>query len=379
MTRAAGEQPWVLVSGPDQSRAALAAVRALAHAGYRPAVTVTGRASLAAASRFCRRRVPVPSVDTDAPGYAAAVRAVLAGGEYLTVLPGNDAASIALERPEARFMDKLHMARIAAEVGLSVPPSHVFDSYAELLAAAQELPYPIIVKPDVKRFLAQRADKPEHLARVPDGPGRLIVQPFLGDEMHGVLGLAWQGGLVAVVQFRYLRIWPLPAGTVAAAVTIDPDRDLEGRFARLLAGHDGLFHADLAGPYLLDLNPRIHATLPLAAAAGADLVAAYCELLEGGSPRAVRGRPGVRFRWLEGDLRSLIRGVRQGRLPVGEALRAARPRRGTVYSLESLGDPGPSLERFRFMRRELELHQTRFREQRRRAHEIAVGTPPTRP
>ena len=41
MTRAAGEQPWVLVSGPDQSRAALAAVRALAHAGYRPAVTVT--------------------------------------------------------------------------------------------------------------------------------------------------------------------------------------------------------------------------------------------------------------------------------------------------------------------------------------------------
>lgn len=368
----------MLVSGPDQSRAALAAVRALGQAGYRPAVTVTGRASLSAASRYCQRRVPAPPADSDPAGYAAAVRAELARLEYLAVLPGSDAASIALERPEARFMDKLHTARMAAEVGMEVPPTRVFESYAELLGAARELSYPIIVKPDVKRFLAQRADRPDHLARVSDQPGRLIVQPFLGDQMHGVLGLAWQGRLLGLTQFRYQRIWPYPAGTVAAAVTVEPDPQLEERLTRLLAGYDGLFHADMAGPYLLDLNPRIHATLPLAAAAGADLVAACCALLEGKSPPEMRSRAGVRFRWLEGDIRSLIRSVRQGQRAPVEALRAARPHRGTVYSIHSLRDPAPSFERFRFVRQEFDKRQVRIAEERRRSDTAQGSMPPTR-
>jgi hypothetical protein len=365
------DRPWVLVTGPDQSRAALAAVRLLDRAGCRPAVTVTGRASLAASSRYCRRRVSVPDADTDPSGYASAVRAELARRNYLTVLPGSDSASIALERPEAHFMNKVHTAQLAAEVGLEVPPSFVFESYADLRAAGPDLPYPIIVKPETKRFLAQRADRPEDLARVSDGPGALIVQPFLTDDLHGLLGLMWRGQLVAAVHFRYLRLWPLPAGTVAAAETSAHDPDLEGRFEHLLAGYDGLFHADLAGPYLLDLNPRIHATLPLAASAGADIVAAYCDLLRGGSPRVMRGRPGVRFQWLEGDLRSLIRAVREGRMSLGRALREGRPRRGTVHSLESLRDPRPFFERFRFLRRDLETRQTRRRGERRRA-EIAA-------
>lgn len=368
---------WVLVSGPDQSRAAVAAVRGLSAAGYRPAVTISGRASLAAASRYCRRRVVVPSVDVDPAGYAAAVRAELARHNYLALLPGSDMAAIALERPEARFMDKLYTAQLATQAGLLVPPSRVFQSYSALRAAEAELPYPVIVKPAVKRFLAERADGPEQLARVADLPGRLIVQPFLGDPLHGLLGLTWRGRLVAAVHFRYLRIWPFPAGTVAAAETVTPDRRIERGFERLLADHDGLFHADLAGPYLLDLNPRIHATLPLAAASGADLLAHYCALLQGRAPDAVRGRPGVFYRWVEGDLRSLIRSVREGRTSLPEALRAARPRRGTVHGLESLRDPGPFLERFRFLRGELELRQTRRRDERRRAR-VATRAPTRR-
>ncbi len=362
---------WVLVSGPDQSRAAVVAVRGLAAAGYRAAVTVSGKASLAAASRYCLRRVAVPSADVDPAGYAAAVRAELASHNYLTVLPASDIAAIALERPESRFMDKLYTAQQATLAGLMIPPSRVFDSYAALRAAESELTYPVIVKPAVKRFLAERADRPEQLARVADLPGRLIVQPFLNDPLHGLLGLTWRGRLVAAVHFRYLRIWPFPAGTVAAAETVTPDYRLEERFGRLLAEHDGLFHADLAGPYLLDLNPRIHATLALAAASGVDLLADYCALLEDRAPEAVRGRPGVFYRWMEGDLRSLIRGVREGRISLPTALLAARPRRRTAHGLESLRDPGPFLERFRFLRGELELRGRRRRDERRRAREEA--------
>jgi hypothetical protein len=57
--------PWVLVSegGYGASRAAVAAVRALAGAGYRAAVTETNGRSLAGASRACARRVTVPRVE----------------------------------------------------------------------------------------------------------------------------------------------------------------------------------------------------------------------------------------------------------------------------------------------------------------------------
>jgi hypothetical protein len=52
---------WVLVAegGDRMSRGAFAAVRALASAGYSPAVTVSERFSLAASSRYCARRVHV--------------------------------------------------------------------------------------------------------------------------------------------------------------------------------------------------------------------------------------------------------------------------------------------------------------------------------
>ncbi len=361
----------MLVTGPDQSRAAVAAVRLLAAAGYRPAVTHTGRTSLAAASRHCRRRVRVPSAELDPDRYRAAIEAESAARGYLAVLPGSDPALRALGRPEARFTDKLYTARRAAEAGIETPPTRVFDSYRDLLDAGGDLDYPIVVKPDVKRFLAQRVDRREELSRVPDGSGRLVVQPFLGDDLHGIIGLTWQGRLIAATRMRYLRIWPRPAGTVAAAVTIERDPVLEARLEQLLADHDGLFHADLIGPYLLDLNPRIHAALPLAAAAGSDVIRAYGALLEGREPRSVRGRAGVRFRWIEGDLRSLIHQVRRGRISIGDAVRWALPRPGTVHGLVSVQDPGPCLARLRFLPENLEVRRNRRREERRRAALVA--------
>lgn len=356
------ERPWVLVSGPDSSRAAIAAVRVLAAAGYHPAVTVSGRASLAGASRSCERRVVVPSAELDPGGYAAAITAELDRHPYLTVLPGSDAADVALGRPEARLMDKVRLASLAREAGLDVPPTTIFESYADLIDAADSLPYPVIVKPGLKRFMAQRADRRHDLARVPDGPGQLIVQPYIQDQMHGVIGLTWHGRLRSAVHFRYERIWPQPAGTVAFAVTVPADPALDARFERLLGDHDGVFHADMIGPYLLDLNPRIHAAIPLAAAAGANVVTDLCALLEGEDPAPSTIRAGVRFRWIEGDLRSLVHGFRRGRISLPDLVRAARPRRGVVHGYESLRDPGPLFERLKFLGAEWDLRGARRRE-----------------
>src|SRR5437588_8785910 len=269
---------WVLVTegGDGQSRAAVAAVRALAADGYRPAVTEYDGLSLAGASRHCARRVPVPLGEVDPEGYAKAVRVELESRQYLAVFPGTDAALVALDAPVQHLINKESSARLAVAAGLPVPPSHVFDRAEELLGAAGTLEYPIVVKPVVKRYAAVRVDSARELEGVAAQRGAMMVQPYLHDNMRGVVGLMWQGELVAATHFQYLRVWPAPCGTIASGTTVLPDAQLEARLEKLLADYDGVFHVDLAGPYLLDVNPRTHASLPVAVIAGANVVSLYC-------------------------------------------------------------------------------------------------------
>ncbi len=343
--------------GSGESRAALAAVRALGPAGYRPIVTVSGEWSLAGASRHCARRVPVPFVRQDPQGYAAAVRAELAVRPCLAALPANDLAHLALGLPGHELLDKEVCGELAERAGFPRVEGWTFGGAEEVLDAAEGLAYPVVVKPAVKHALAALAGSPAELrtaaARLARVPGAILVQRYLPDPPHGILGLMHGGRLVLAMHMRYLRMWPLPCGTVSAAVTTRPDEETEERLAALMAGYDGVFHADLVGPWLLDLNPRIHATLPLARAAGIDPVVAHCRLLEGKRVPPERARAGVFYRWIEGDLRSLARGLREGTVGPGGALIALRPRRGTAHSLLSPGDLGPLWARARFLGRRL--------------------------
>ncbi|TML88395.1 MAG: hypothetical protein E6G06_16295 [Actinobacteria bacterium] len=349
----AGE--WVLVTegGDGQSRAAVAAVRALAADGYRPAVTEYEGLSLAGASRHCARRVPVPLGEADPEGYAKAVRTELESRPYLAVFPGSDAALVALDAPVQHLINKESSARLAVAAGLPVPPSRVFESAEELLAAAHDLEYPIVVKPVVKRYAAARFGSADELEAVAGREGLMVVQPYLRENLRGVVGLMWQGKLVAATHLQYLRVWPAPCGTIASGTTVPPDAELEARLETLLAGYDGVFHVDLAGPYLLDVNPRTHASLPVAIIAGANVVSLYCSLLRGAPVAPVRGRPGLFFRHLEGDLRSILWQVRAREMGPAAALDALRPRRGTVHSFSTWRDLGPTRARLRYVTRRL--------------------------
>ena len=343
--------PWVLVSeGADgESRAAVVAVRALAHAGYRPTVTETNGRSLAGASNACARRVTVPPVTGDGTEYADAVRAELASRPYLTSFYVTDAALLAMGAPVRHLLDKAAVAERARAAGLEPPPTQVFESGAELLDERPRLTYPVVVKPALKLSAARVVDTPAALdAAVPEHEGRVLVQPVIDGPFHGLGGLAYQGRLVATMRTLYERLWPQPCGTVAAAMTLPPDPELEAGVARLLADYDGPFHLDFAGPYLLDVNPRIHATLPLAIRGGANVVAMYCDLLQGRTVPTVRVAGGLRFRWMEGDLRSVLWNARRGTSP-SATLAALVPRRGTVHSFATIRDPGPAVARARYL------------------------------
>lgn len=85
--------------------------------------------------------------------------------------------------------------------------------------------------------MRNRSELPSHL----DGQGPLIVQPYIGDQLGGVLGLMHEGNLVASVRLRYLRIWPYPCGTAAAAITVSSDRRLDDRLEGFFQGYEGIF------------------------------------------------------------------------------------------------------------------------------------------
>lgn len=359
-----GGSTKVLLSdgGDGQNRSTLAAVRALHAAGYRPTVTVSAPYSLAAASRWCAGVVPVPSVRE--PGYPGAVAAELAREPCLAVLPASDAAMVALGATGTDLIDKTVLAARARRAGLAVPDQRVFPTPEHLAAAAADLAYPVVVKPALRISGAQpparRVDSATALRALPLVAGELVVQPVLPGRMHALSGVVWEGRLAAVVSQRYLRLWPVESGVACAAVTVEGDRELEERVLQVLEGYTGLFQAQFLGGCLIDVNPRVYGSLPLAVAAGANLPAVHCDLLRGRGAGLVRGRAGVRYRWLEGDLRHVMHAWRTGQSTAMRSIVDLLPRPGTAHSTETLRDPGPAIVRLQ--------HGWRSRHSRRSRH-----------
>src|SRR5438067_7484861 len=121
---AGGPADAVLVSdgGYEQSKPSLAAVRALAEAGYRPFVTVSGKHSLAAASRHCQGRILVPSADATPAAFAEAVATVLASGRFVMLLGTSDPVVRVLRLPSHELLDKAILEDRAPASGLRCPP-----------------------------------------------------------------------------------------------------------------------------------------------------------------------------------------------------------------------------------------------------------------
>ena len=339
---------WVLLTddGDGQSRTALVAARALAAAGYRVAATVSAPRSLVGASRSCERKVPVPPIAD--PSFDEHLAAETGGRDYLCVVPASDAAVVKLEPGVAGLLDKRELAERCRAAGIATPESREFEDVAALEAAAGDLPYPVVLKPASTVWRPYSVASEAALRAALPSSGPLLVQPFLTGTLRAVAGVTWGGEIVASVHQRYLRTWPRGCGGASAAVSVEPDRGLEEKLGALLEGRDGIFMAQLVDDVLLDLNPRVYGSLPLAVAAGANLPAIYCDLLAGRPVERVRGRAGVAFRWVEGDLRHVYAGLRDRSLGPGAALKALRPRRGTAHPDVALSDPRPTVARLRY-------------------------------
>jgi predicted ATP-grasp superfamily ATP-dependent carboligase len=331
--------------GIQVSRLSLATARLLAAAGYGVTVVTADGASLAGSSRASQRTVRVTPAIPEV--IAEAALGLVRDGSHLTVLPASDTLAIALDPTKDAWLDKRELADRASAVALPVPSTTVFEGLDDLLDAADDLEYPAFVKPAMGT-VGVPCRTPADLERLRGRTGPLLVQPLLDGDLLAIGGVMWEGRLIASVHQRTLRTLPVTGGVATASITTEPDLVLEERLTEMLAGVEGIFQVQLLSGRVIDVNLRPFGTIALAARAGVNLPAIQCASVEGRRfADTVRARPGVRYRWLEGELRHLA-ALGVGNVSPRIAVDALRPRPGAAAGgVGSLADPRPLLVRVR--------------------------------
>lgn len=347
----------VVDGSSGQSHGALGAVRALADAGHAVDVAHAEPLALAAWSRHRARHAAIPS--TEDPRFAGAVRELLDRGRYDACLPSSDAALVALGWPGAELVDKRVVRERWARAGGPRTASREFSSGVDLLEHAGEMPdFPVAVKSAVKSGTGVptvfRANSVADLDAVATARQPVVVEEWLSGTQVAVTGIISQGRLLAVTHQRYLRTWPVECGIACAAVTTAPDPALEELVVDLLADHEGIFQCQLIDGRLHDVNPRIFGSLLLAHRAGVNLPHLAVSLAAGrlAATRApLRGRAGLHYRWLEGDLRHLKQRRAHGEVTGSDLLRVLRPVRHTIHPDVWVSDPVPTAARLLYATR----------------------------
>ena len=368
-----GRSGNVLVTDAE-SRASLATARGLWKSRY----TVTGAASIRVApghwSRSCAHRTFVRDPHALPLAYVDDLVDALARRAFAALVPTTDIAlqlvshhrhrlpaGVATGLPDhdvvERCLEKPNLVDVADAFELSAPASISCTGEAQAVAAAKDFGFPVVLKPTRSvvahgaRFVRRPATlvRDEHAARrVARTLGeRVVVQRFEpAGRILAVGGVATPDGVRAWVAARWHRRWPPLDGATSFCETVAPPAGLLERIEGVLRtlGHVGIFELELLERRdgtlaALDLNPRPFGWMTLAVSAGANLPAIWCDWLLGRERETTFARPGVRYRWEDGELKHLLWQLRRGHLRAGAAV--LRPRARVAHAYFELTDPAP--------------------------------------
>lgn len=377
------DRPRVLITNADE-RSMLAVCRSLHAGGY--AVTAASSTRLASAqwSRCCSRRLRVVDPRRSSTQFVEQLRDELKSRSYRALIAGSDSALLAISEQRERLqtltelglpdrsvleraMSRECLAQAADQAGLPVAASLRCENVEQAVTAGERLGFPVAIKS------TQAARGAEHAVHsVPKGRvvsttaelaeaaagfvGDMLVQRWVRGDVVSLGGVFAGGRLLGAATSRYRRMWPPTSGSVTFSETIAPPPGLLDAVRRLMlvVGWEGIFELELiqASPNELvpiDLNPRPYGSLALAQAAGVPLAALWCDWLTRRSPEQAAGsgtvlaRPGMRYRWEDGDFRNALWQLRHGHL--GAALRPLRPYSKVTHAHFRLTDPLPLLAR----------------------------------
>ncbi len=340
-------------------RGSLAACRALGRAGWEVGIGSPEK-GFASSSRYATAWHEVPPPEEDESGFVAGVRGAVVSGGYELVFGAGDGEVLALSaaRDElraivpygphedvVRALDKVALSEAAERVGLAVPAEARPEEAPVVVKPRQTTVHdpdggPLRLRAEVKDTKEEAEARVAYLENVGAEP---LVQRYVeGDLVAHVAVTDRESRVLASVQQRASST--TPRGGTARGETEALDPALAKGVADLLAELNwfGIAQVQFQVPplgesVLIDLNGRFYGSMALGLAAGLNLPAIWAAVATGRPVPVIEPpRLGVRYHWLESDLRRAV----QEHKGLAGSLRYAL---GARHGIWDARDPGPGL------------------------------------
>ncbi|OLD49309.1 MAG: hypothetical protein AUI42_08455 [Actinobacteria bacterium 13_1_40CM_2_65_8] len=299
-------------------------------------------------SRWCRQGFVCPA-DHATDDYLSYLEQVLVSTPARVVIPPADGTIALLRRHRPRVEQRARIAlakepamtiavskeqtlAIAKSLGVAVPRGLVVRAVGDVPVALKEIGLPAVVKPSESWLWGERggvrvvsqlvttADEATcAVAELTRLGGVTLFQEFLTGRREAVSFLYAGGTMYARFAQWAKRMSPPWGGESILRQSIPVPPDIGDQAERLvreidLEGYSEVeFRRDHAGvPYLMEINPRLSASVEIAVRSGVDFPYLLYQWANGGPVDKVEGyRVGNWMRYLAGDLWTTIASLRQ--------------------------------------------------------------------
>jgi predicted ATP-grasp superfamily ATP-dependent carboligase len=331
-------------------RQSLVTVRSLGRRGLRVAVAGTEQTLPAFASRWCGRRFVFGAPADEASGdYLGKLREWLDETGARTLIPSHDGTiallrehrseleprvrlALATEAALAVAINKQQTQARAKRLGIPVPREAVVSTVADLPAALKDIGLPAVVKPSeswlgngpeavrvAPVLVVTAAEARRAVEQVTRFDQPVLYQQLLTGRREAVSFLYSNGEMYARFAQWAQRTYPPLGGASVLRQSIAIPRDT-GRHAEALVrdldleGYSEVeFRRDADGtPYLMEINPRLSASVEVAVRAGVDFPYLLYQWASGDPIEQQNGyRIGGWMRHLGGDIQASVDSLQQ--------------------------------------------------------------------
>lgn len=299
----------------------LAITRSLGKRGIEVTSFDAMRWSTASLSRYCTHSLKCPSPEKDVSAFLKWLHGVVTSGRHDVLLPFAEVSNLLISMhkadlakrilvgaPDYELLEKTHdkekTLRIAQDVHLDVPDTHIIRDLREIGALKDKLEYPVVVKP---RSKVSVRDGRVEIAKVL--PGNYVhsgdellakyervhsVSPFpliqecIKGVGYGVSALMDKGEPKAVFMHKRLREYPITGGASTLRVSCY-DEELKEQGLRMLRALNwqGVAMVEFKRDErdnrykLIEVNGRWWGSLQLAVLSGVDFPHLYLRVLGG--------------------------------------------------------------------------------------------------
>ena len=328
-------------------RQALVTVRSLGVRGLRVAA-IEHTPVPTFASRWCQRSIVCPA-DEGTEAYLTYLEDVLKSTGVRVVIPSSDGTIALLRQHRERLERHTHLAlasesamtiavnkeqtlAIAKQLGLGIPEGITVASLDEIPEALRDVGLPAVVKPieswhwgeqQGARLVSRLVTTPEEARRAVEELTRLggatLFQKFLSGKREAVSFLYAQGKMHARFAQWAKRTEPPLGGQSVLRQSIAVPSDIGEQAEHLvreidLEGYSEVeFRRDSKGvPYLMEINPRLSASVEIAVRSGVDFPHLLYQWASGEPIDTVtQYRVGGWMRYLKGDITTTIAALQQ--------------------------------------------------------------------